>query len=76
MKASTVNIVRPSTEVIEANVLACRERDRLDVIAAASGNLTKDKQSNSEMSMRSRVHALSSIDDLEFMQKLTKEVWG
>ena len=76
MKVSTVNMVRPSREIIEANVSACRERDRLDVIAAASGNLVADNQSNSEISMKRKVHALSSIGDLEFLRKLTKEVWG
>ena len=71
---ATLSSFTRNLEAIDANVIASNERDRLAVIAKASGNLQQDKESNSKKSIRRRVNELSKIDDAEFINRLTYEV--
>jgi len=61
---------------IDANVEACNVRDRILAIGNACRGIQQTNESNAKVSMRKRRHALSEIDDNEFINSLSVDVFN
>jgi len=73
---STLGIFKQSQDIINHNVAACKNRDGILAVAKACRNVQEHNESKAKVSMRKRRHALSEIDDNEFINSLSVDVFN